>query len=81
MYETHDGDTGHVLAVYDTIPAALADAERIAETIEAQLAANGEGNRNLFWVHLPIFDTATGTRVAGSSYGLLATPARDNPDL
>jgi hypothetical protein len=81
MYETHDGDTGHVLAVHDTITDALADAERIAETIEAQLTANGEGHRNLFWVHLPIYDTTTGIRVAGSSYGLLPTPARDHPDL
>jgi NAD(P)H-dependent FMN reductase len=79
MYETHDDDTGHVLAVHDTIAEAIADSERIAEVIEAQLAANGEGHRELFWVRLPIYDADTGAYVAASAYGLLPAPARADP--
>ena len=74
MYETHDGDTGHVLARYDTIAEAIADAERLADLIEAQLIANGEGHRD-FWIRLPIYD-ADGAYVAASSYGLASRPAR-----
>jgi hypothetical protein len=76
MYETHDDDTGHVLGTYDTIADALADGERIAELIEAQLAANGEGHRDYFWVRLPIYDADTGAYVAAGAYGLPPTPAR-----
>jgi hypothetical protein len=72
MYETHDDDTGHVLAVHATIAEALADAERLADLIEVQLAANGEGHSN-FWVRLPILDAGTGEIVAGSAFGLTSS--------
>lgn len=78
MYETHDGDTGHVLACYPTLAAALADTERLAEAVAAQLAANGEGHRD-FWVLLPIYDAETGQKVAGSAYGLPAAVPRPGP--
>ena len=78
MYETHDGDTGHVLARYDTIAEAIADTERLADLIEAQLLANGEGHRD-FWIRLPIYDADTGAYIAASSYGLAARPAREHP--
>ncbi len=76
MYETHDADTGHVLAIYDTVTEALADGERFVALVEAQLAANGEGHRDLFWVHLPIYEVATGKLAAANVVGLLPTPAR-----
>ena len=76
MFETHDDDTGHVLATYRSVAEALADTERLADTIAAQLAANGEGHRDLFWVRLRIFHAETGEFAASSGYGLLPTPPR-----
>jgi hypothetical protein len=76
MYETHDDDTGHVLARYPTVAEALADTERLADTVADQLAANGEGHRDYFWVRLLILHAETGEFVAASSYGLPPTPPR-----
>ena len=75
MFETHDADTGHVLARYPTIADALDDTQRLADLVAAQLAANGEGHHG-FWVCLPIHDAATGEMVAASAYGLPPAAAR-----
>jgi hypothetical protein len=75
MFETHDDDTGHVLATYPTVEAALADTERLADVVAAQLAANGEGHRR-FWVRLRIFDATTGQFAAASAHGLVPAPPR-----
>jgi hypothetical protein len=76
MYETHDADTGHVLARYPTVAEAMADTERLADAVADQLAANGEGHRDYLWVRLRILHAETGEFAAASSYGLLPTPPR-----
>ncbi|MGQ0846512.1 MAG: hypothetical protein ACT4QF_20505 [Sporichthyaceae bacterium] len=68
LYEVHDPDTGRVLAVLDTLPAAHRVAERIAhELVELtcrQLAANGEGHAD-FWIRVHVRDQDTAENLCG----------------
>ncbi|MGQ0846536.1 MAG: hypothetical protein ACT4QF_20630 [Sporichthyaceae bacterium] len=68
LYEVHDPETGRVLAVRGTLPAAHRAAEQIAcdlaELTRRQLAANGEGHGD-FWIRVHVRDQDTTEDLGG----------------
>lgn len=79
LYEIHDPDSGRLLAVRDTLPAAHHAAELIAhelaELARRQLAANGEGHSD-FWIRVHVRDQDTGQESGGVG---VAVPAGSGP--
>jgi len=74
MYEVRisDDESEQILAVHDTIAAAMADVDRIVEATRTQLNANGEGH-NRYWLQIVIRDSAGESIVASTGTSVPTT--------
>ncbi|MGQ0632463.1 MAG: hypothetical protein ACT4P1_15700 [Sporichthyaceae bacterium] len=73
------GGIEEILGVHHDLTGAYQEADDIADEIEDQLLANGEGHRD-FWIELTIRDTTTGLDVAHIGIGLIpAKPRLEQP--